>query len=241
MSSSASKVPPSQRDSALEWYLTLKPIERCQPLKITAAKDECAVRICEELKPSLAMPKDVLEHGLEQLPLEDLKKLCECAHDALGRRMPLGREFKPPAPPVVPTLIVAATPSTLDTVTEEPASEPVALNPKKWVDFPLSEREDINHNTRRLRFSLPCTNLGLPVGMHIFLRSKDKIKNAEGDEKLCIRAYTPVGSGPGYVEFIIKVNTRGTLKPVVHCLLRVRSMCMYAPPLLTPRADSFAV
>merc|ERR1719393_573741 len=75
---------------------------------------------------------------------------------------------------------------------------PVALNPKKWVAFPLESRIDINHNTRRLRFKLPVEDLGLPVGMHIFLKGKI-------DGKPVMRAYTPVGSGPFYVEFIIKV------------------------------------
>jgi len=76
--------------------------------------------------------------------------------------------------------------------------EPVALNTKKWVSFPLESRIDINQNTRRLRFKLPVKNLGLPVGMHIFLRGKI-------DGAPVMRAYTPVGSGPFYVEFIIKV------------------------------------
>ena len=39
-------------------------------------------------------------------------------------------------------------------------SAPVALNPKKWVEFQLESRIDINHNTRRLRFHLPAKNLG---------------------------------------------------------------------------------
>ena len=186
---------PSQRDAAIGWYLTPKPIERCEPAEISIAKETCAARICEELKPSLALPNDVLELGLEALPLEDLQKLAECAKAAVSRRVPLGREYKWVAPTPAPapewaTPTVMATPSTLQAVIEEPASEPVALHPKKWVDFPLCEREEINHNTRRLRFALPCPNLGLPVGMHIFLRSKEKIKNAEGDEKLCMRAYT---------------------------------------------------
>jgi NAD(P)H-flavin reductase len=76
--------------------------------------------------------------------------------------------------------------------------EPVALDAKKWVSFPLESRIDINHNTRRLRFKLPVRNLGLPVGMHIFLKGKI-------DGSPVMRAYTPVGSGPFYVEFIIKV------------------------------------
>jgi cytochrome-b5 reductase len=75
---------------------------------------------------------------------------------------------------------------------------PVALNAKKWFAFPLESREDINHNTRRLRFRLPVEDLGLPVGMHIFLRGKV-------NGKPVMRAYTPAGFGPFYVEFVIKV------------------------------------
>jgi len=74
-----------------------------------------------------------------------------------------------------------------------------ALDPKKWVTFPLIEREDINHNTRRYRFGLPTAlhDLGLPVGQHIFIKG-----SVEG--KPVMRAYTPLGHGPGYVDFVIK-------------------------------------
>uniref|UniRef100_A0A7S0EJI5 NADH-cytochrome b5 reductase n=1 Tax=Phaeocystis antarctica TaxID=33657 RepID=A0A7S0EJI5_9EUKA len=78
------------------------------------------------------------------------------------------------------------------------APKPVALNQKKWAEFPLEQRIDINHNTRRLRFRLPVEDLGLPVGMHIFLKGKV-------DGKPVMRAYTPVAVGPYYVDFVIKV------------------------------------
>jgi len=79
------------------------------------------------------------------------------------------------------------------------AAAPKALDPKKWVSFPLIEREDINHNTRRYRFGLPTAlhDLGLPVGQHIFIKG-----SVEG--KPVMRAYTPLGHGPGYVDFVIK-------------------------------------
>ena len=82
--------------------------------------------------------------------------------------------------------------------TVKPKAAPVALNPKKWVALPLENRIDINHNTRRLRFRLPVEDLGLPVGMHIFLKGKV-------DGKPVMRAYTPVAVGPYYVDFVIKV------------------------------------
>jgi len=40
--------------------------------------------------------------------------------------------------------------------------------------------------------------LGLPVGQHLFIR-------ADVDGKKVMRAYTPLGSGAGYVDFVIKV------------------------------------
>ena len=112
------------------------------------------------------------------------------------------------------------------------APKPVALNQKKWAEFPLEQRIDINHNTRRcphphlhphphpnphpnplqpqpqpqpppqytrLRFRLPVEDLGLPVGMHIFL------KGSVGGKPV-MRAYTPVLVGPYFVDFVIKVH-----------------------------------
>lgn len=86
------------------------------------------------------------------------------------------------------------------TVTMAPIKGPVALDPKVWIDMPLIEREEINANTRRFRFGLatPTTDLGLPVGQHIFIK-------ANVDGKPVVRAYTPLGHGPGYVDFVIKV------------------------------------
>ena len=83
--------------------------------------------------------------------------------------------------------------------TVKPKAAPVALNPKKWVALPLENRIDINHNTRRLRFRLPVEDLGLPVGMHIFLKGSV-------DGKPVMRAYTPVLVGPHFVDFVIKVH-----------------------------------
>ena len=104
------------------------------------------------------------------------------------------------APPAVAATATATSAAVLGSmpVAAEPAG-PVALDPKKWMSFPLIEREDINHNTRRYRFGLPSASheLGLPVGQHIFLK-------AMVDGKPVMRAYTPLGHGPGYVDFVIK-------------------------------------
>jgi len=79
----------------------------------------------------------------------------------------------------------------------------VALqDPTAKYAFPLIEKEEINHDTRRFRFALPSENhiLGLPVGQHIHLSAKI-------DDQVVIRSYTPVTSDEdkGYMDLVIKV------------------------------------
>ena len=82
---------------------------------------------------------------------------------------------------------------------------PVALNPKKKIEFPLIEKEYITHNVLRLRFGLPTEShrFGLPVGKHVFVYAKV-------DGETVMRAYTPTSSDVdlGYFELVIKVYRR---------------------------------
>lgn len=70
----------------------------------------------------------------------------------------------------------------------------------------LVEKEEISHDTRRFRFSLPSKShvLGLPVGQHIYLSAKI-------DGNLVIRPYTPISSDDeqGYFDLVIKVYFKG--------------------------------
>ena len=102
-------------------------------------------------------------------------------------------------PAAVPTGAAPPAAAAAAAAEEAPVEAAKALDPKKWVTFPLIEREDINHNTRRYRFGLPTAmhDLGLPVGQHIFIKGTV-------DGKPVMRAYTPLGHGPGYVDFVIK-------------------------------------
>ena len=52
---------------------------------------------------------------------------------------------------------------------------PVALNPKKWLSFPLTEKIVMSEDTALFRFALPSPQhqSGLPTGWHIFLRYRD--------------------------------------------------------------------
>ncbi|XP_026326840.1 NADH-cytochrome b5 reductase 2-like [Hyposmocoma kahamanoa] len=76
------------------------------------------------------------------------------------------------------------------------------IDPNKKYPLPLTEREEISHDTRRFRFGLPSDKhvLGLPIGQHIHLSAKI-------DDDLVIRAYTPVSSDDekGYVDLVVKV------------------------------------
>jgi cytochrome-b5 reductase len=78
-----------------------------------------------------------------------------------------------------------------------------ALDPEKWLEFPLMQIENISHDVRRFRFFLPNPTdiLGLPIGQHISLKYID----SEGKEVQ--RSYTPISSDDeaGYVDFVVKV------------------------------------
>jgi nitrate reductase (NAD(P)H) len=94
----------------------------------------------------------------------------------------------PSASPAAPTKSPAESP------------KPVALNPKQWVSLPLLSNDKLSHDTRLFRFALQSEEhaLGLPTGQHLFIK-------ATIDGKPVMRAYTPVGHGLGYVDFVIKV------------------------------------
>ncbi|KAJ8002786.1 hypothetical protein DPEC_G00162570 [Dallia pectoralis] len=73
--------------------------------------------------------------------------------------------------------------------------------------LPLTDKEDISHDTRRFRFALPTPAhvLGLPVGQHVYL-------SAKVNGSLVIRAYTPVSSDQdrGFVDLVVKVYHKNT-------------------------------
>ncbi|PXF50055.1 Nitrate reductase [NADH] [Gracilariopsis chorda] len=86
------------------------------------------------------------------------------------------------------------------------SESPVALNPKKWLEFELIEKIELTHDTRLFKFKLPTPEhrLGLPVGYHMFIKSII-------DNNLVMRAYTPVSSDDdlGTFTLCIKVYFAG--------------------------------
>lgn len=75
-------------------------------------------------------------------------------------------------------------------------------NSKEKYSVALTEREEISHDTRRFRFSLPSPDhiLGLPIGQHVYM-------STTLNGKYISRSYTPITSDDdfGYVDFVIKV------------------------------------
>jgi len=81
------------------------------------------------------------------------------------------------------------------------------LNPRKFQKMPLIEKIVVSPDTRIFRFGLPSPTmkLGLPTGMHIFLKAQWKGETV-------MRPYTPMtdDSTVGHVDFLIKVYFANT-------------------------------
>ena len=81
-------------------------------------------------------------------------------------------------------------------------AEHTSLNPHKRLPFTLTERIEVNHDTRIFRFALPSAEhaLGMPPGTHVFLSAN--IANHR-----VVRPYTPISPGhtKGFFELLIKI------------------------------------
>jgi nitrate reductase (NAD(P)H) len=81
------------------------------------------------------------------------------------------------------------------------------LNPRKFQKMPLIEKIVVSPDTRIFRFGLPSPTmkLGLPTGMHIFLKAQWKGETV-------MRPYTPMtdDNTGGHVDFLVKVYFANT-------------------------------
>jgi nitrate reductase (NAD(P)H) len=81
------------------------------------------------------------------------------------------------------------------------------LNPRKFEKLPLVEKIIVSHDTRIFRFGLPHPDmkLGLPTGMHIFLKAQWKGETV-------MRAYTPMTDDYtlGHFDLLVKVYFANT-------------------------------
>ncbi|XP_074534144.1 NADH-cytochrome b5 reductase 2 [Halichoeres trimaculatus] len=73
--------------------------------------------------------------------------------------------------------------------------------------LPLTDKQEISHDTKKFRFGLPSSShvLGLPVGQHVYL-------SAKVNGSLVVRAYTPVScdDDEGFVDLVVKVYYKNT-------------------------------
>lgn len=93
------------------------------------------------------------------------------------------------------------------------ATEKVALDPEKWLEFKLQETARINHNTNLYRFSVdPTANLGLYVASCVLTRAAIG-EETEGRKSFVIRPYTPISDpdAKGYFDLLIKVYPEGKM------------------------------
>lgn len=81
------------------------------------------------------------------------------------------------------------------------------LNPKKQKAAELKEKIKISHDVTLFRFGLEHDEqlLGLPTGKHMLIRKK--VTNAEGDEEVVMRAYTPTTANEtrGHFDLVVKI------------------------------------
>jgi len=101
--------------------------------------------------------------------------------------------------------------------TSEPAKAAFTGGEQGFLSLPLESIENINHNTKRFRFSLPEADMesGLKVASAVIT----KYKGPEM-EKPVIRPYTPVSDTDqkGYIDFIIKRYPNGPMSEHLHSM-----------------------
>ncbi|KAG2495238.1 hypothetical protein HYH03_006511 [Edaphochlamys debaryana] len=101
------------------------------------------------------------------------------------------------------------------------------LNPTEFQQVPLVEKTQLTHNTVRLRFALPDSDmrLGLPIGQHITFLAQD----AEGKD--VYRPYTPVSDDDqlGCVDFVIKLYPEGKMSQILARMALGQTMAMKGP------------
>lgn len=102
------------------------------------------------------------------------------------------------------------------------------LSEEGFHKLPLLMKQDVNHNTRFLRFGFPNKRqpLGLPVGQHLVFRF-----SPGGDEMPVSRPYTPVSDGSvvGHVDFVIKIYEKGVMSQHLDQLKIGQTLAMKGP------------
>ncbi|KAK2463015.1 hypothetical protein APHAL10511_004972 [Amanita phalloides] len=108
---------------------------------------------------------------------------------------------------IAPLAMTAShTNATPEDITQLTVGRPVTfLSPKQWKKMTLTSKQLLSPSIRLFRFAFPGQDLGLPVGMHVYIKLLQERLRSDMAVKSVMRAYTPNGWGPGYVEFIVKI------------------------------------
>ncbi|CEJ88846.1 Putative NADH-cytochrome b5 reductase [[Torrubiella] hemipterigena] len=97
-----------------------------------------------------------------------------------------------------------------------------------FISLKVSEVEDVNHNTKRVRFELPEKDMvsGLNVASAVLTKFK-----GENDAKATLRPYTPVSDEDerGYVDLLVKKYEGGPMSTHIHELTPGQSLAIKGP------------
>ncbi|KAI8140685.1 hypothetical protein BJV82DRAFT_622125 [Fennellomyces sp. T-0311] len=95
--------------------------------------------------------------------------------------------------------------STLTLSTEVDDHTPF-LHAKQWKKMVLDSKTCLSSSIRIFRFVFDeHQDFGLPVGQHAYLKLQQEQLTRDAPTKAVMRAYTPSRSGPGFVEFLVKI------------------------------------
>lgn len=97
-----------------------------------------------------------------------------------------------------------------------------------FLSLKVTEVEDINHNTKRLRFELPEKDMvsGLTIASAVLTKFK-----GENDAKATLRPYTPISDegDRGFVDLLVKKYEGGPMSTHIHELKAGGSLAIKGP------------
>ncbi|KAL7943156.1 ferredoxin reductase-like protein [Trichoderma barbatum] len=110
----------------------------------------------------------------------------------------------------------------------EPSKPAFTGGDQGWLSLKLAEVEDVNHNTKRLRFELPEKDQ--VSGLHIASAVLTKFKGPNA-EKPTLRPYTPVSDedDKGFLDLLVKKYPNGPMSTHIHDLKVGESLAIKGP------------
>eukprot|EP00906_Rhabdomonas_costata_P037645 RCo053069 len=117
---------------------------------------------------------------------------------------------------------------------QEPSSQPdKGLAADQFREFPLIEVRPSSATAKIFRFEVPPVDRTpvFPVCSHISVRSEDGTA----------RSYTPISTGPGYFELVVKLYPEGVISGLIHRLMinSKASICGPIPGKFTYKVNQY--